>query len=74
MRCPFAAPFKIQSGGLIGLQRLLGESDADGRLSDIADLTIRASAHFGGADRIPYAAMVDDMTAFKLERRAGRRR
>jgi hypothetical protein len=69
---PHSLLVKIQSGGLLGLQRLLGESDADGRVADIADLVARASAHFGGVDGIPYAALGDDMTAFKLERRAGR--
>ena len=71
---PHSLLVKIQSGGLLGLQRLLGESDADARLAEIGDLVARASAHFGGADRIPYAALGEDMTGFKLERRAGRRR
>ncbi|UHD16164.1 hypothetical protein [Thiocapsa bogorovii] len=71
---PHSLLVKIQSGGLIGLQRLLGEPDAEGRVADIGDLVTRASAHFGGADRIPYAALTEDMTAFRLERRAGRRR
>lgn len=74
MLIPHSLLVKIQSGGLIGLQRLLGESDADGRVADIADLVTRAAANFGGADRIPYATLGEDMTTFKLERRAGRRR
>ncbi|HSO82428.1 hypothetical protein [Thiocapsa sp.] len=74
MLMPHSLLVKIQSGGLIGLQRLLGESDADGRDADIGDLVTRAVANFGGADRIPYAALGEDMTSFKLERRAGRRR
>ena len=74
MLMPHSLLVKIQSGGLLGLKRLLGESDADGRVADIADLVTRVSAQFGGADRIPYATLGEDMTAFKLERRAGRRR
>ncbi|MFB1486220.1 MULTISPECIES: hypothetical protein [unclassified Thiocapsa] len=71
---PHSLLVKIQSGGLLGVQRLLGEPDADGRVADVGDLLTRACTHFGGADRIPYAALTEDMTAFKLERRAGRRR
>jgi hypothetical protein len=71
---PHSLLVKIQSGGLLGLQRLLGESDTEGRVADVGDLAARASAHFGGADRIPFAALAKDITAFRLERRTGRRR
>jgi hypothetical protein len=73
-RMPHSVLVKIQSGGLLGLQRLIDEADGAGRIGDIGELVARASARFGGPDRIPYADLDADMTEFRLERRAGRRR
>lgn len=71
---PHSVLVKIQAGGLLGLQRLiLAPADA-GRVADIAQLVQDAVEQFGSAQRIPYAELDADMTAFRLERRAERRR
>jgi hypothetical protein len=71
---PHSVLVKIQSGGLLGLQRLVREADTSGHVPDIGELVGHACTQFGGPDRIPYAALDGDMTEFRLERRAGRRR
>lgn len=71
---PHSVLVKIQAGGLLGLQRLLKASDDAGRIADIAQLVRRAVEQFGSPERIPYAELDADMTAFRLERRADRRR
>jgi hypothetical protein len=74
---PHSVLVKIQSGGLLGLQRLRGEPIEPGeqsRIADVGDLVTRAVERFNGAERIPYGDLTADMTEFQLERRAGRRK
>lgn len=69
---PHSILVKIQSGGLAGLQRLLGEGC--GPIEDIDSLVDRGLQHFGGLDSVPFGQLAFDMTEHKLERRTRRRR
>jgi hypothetical protein len=70
---PHSVGVKVQSGGLLGLRRLLEERPAGGEIDDIASLVGRVMERFGSPDGVPYAEIEGDMTAFRLERRSGRR-
>jgi hypothetical protein len=71
---PHSVLVKIQTGGLLGLRRLLEpDADAEAPVADVASLVARASAAYGGVEQIPYPALADDMLHCKLERRARRR-
>lgn len=68
---PHSVLVKIQYGGLLGLQRLLrAESQVAERVDDIRALVAEASLRFN--DEIPYASLVDNITAFKPRARRGR--
>lgn len=64
---PHSVLVKIQYGGLLGLQRLLGAGGAEVR--NIHALVGQAVQTHGSLEAIPYAALVADMTSFKLKRR-----
>lgn len=70
---PHSVLVKIQSGGLLGLQRLVDEPDPEGRIGDIAGLVERAVERYGTVDEVPAAEVEADMTGFRLERRTRRR-
>jgi hypothetical protein len=68
---PHSVLVKIQYGGLLGLQCLLrAESQLAERVEDVRSLVAEASLRF--KDEIPYASLVDDITAFKPRARRGR--
>ncbi len=64
---PHSTLVKIQFGGLLGIQRLLGSSD--GAVADINSLVERAGQHFGGLDVIPCQDVLADITSYKTRRR-----
>jgi hypothetical protein len=66
---PHSVLVKIQYGGPLGLQRLLGEPGAD-RVEDIDRLAVTIEGKFGEA--IPVDAVVPDITAYKPRARRGR--
>lgn len=70
---PQSVLVKIQFGGLLGLQRVLGRQTANGgRIEDIDSLVASAISHYGGPDSVPCDQLVVDMTSWKLSRRRGR--
>jgi hypothetical protein len=70
---PHSVLVKIQTGGLVGLRRLLDAgSDSDAPVADVAVLAEQVVAAYGGAAEIPFGAAADAMLACRLERR-GRR-
>jgi hypothetical protein len=75
---PHSTLVKIQSGGLLGLARLLNGGDAqeaDGReVADIADLVARTRGRYGDIGLVPCAELTGDMLGYRLDRRGSRRR
>jgi len=63
---PHSVLVKIQSGGLLGIQREISGNTSD-RVDDIDALVSAAMDRFGGS--FPAEAFVDDITAFKLRAR-----
>ena len=67
---PHSVLVKIQFGGLLGLQRLLGDGTADtDAVKNIHHLVGKAVAKYGDLDAVPCRAFVEDMTSYKLKRR-----
>ena len=70
---PHSVLIKIQHGGLLGLQRILGETTGEASsVADINGLCERAVARFHTVADIPCGAFVQDMTAYKLKRRGAK--
>jgi hypothetical protein len=66
---PHSVLVKVQCGGLLGLQRVLGGSGTD-RVEDVDALAAAVAGKFGEA--IPVDEVVPDITAFKTRVRRGR--
>ena len=67
---PHSVLVKIQYGGLLGLQRLLGAGAADAaEVKNIHALVGQAVQAHGNLEAIPYPVFVEDMTSFQLKRR-----
>lgn len=66
---PHSVLVKIQHGGLLGLQRLLGGDAAASRVPDVGALVESALARYPSVAAIPCAELVESMTAYKLKRR-----
>jgi hypothetical protein len=70
---PHGVAMKVQMGGLLGLQRLVGVPAADpSAVSDVGAIVVVGVERYGRAAAIPYADIIDDMSAFQLKRRRGR--
>lgn len=67
---PHSVQVKIQCGGLLGLQRLLGNAPQVERVEDVAALVAGTQVRFGEAP--PVDQVVGDMTGFKPRARRGR--
>ena len=67
---PHSVLVKVQFGGLLGLQRLQGDSTNESAVvKNIHGLVGQAIGKHGGLDAIPCQAFVEDMTSYKLKRR-----
>jgi hypothetical protein len=67
---PHSVLIKIQHGGLLGLQRIMGEASGEASaVADIHGLCARAVARYQEVVGIPCDTFVQDMTAYKLKRR-----
>lgn len=64
---PHSVLVKIQFGGLLGLQRLLGSGSAE--VKNVHALIEQAMGQYGNLDAIPCPTLVEDMTSYKLRRR-----
>jgi hypothetical protein len=76
---PHSTLVKIQSGGLLGLARLLGDQAAEGaeegaEIADISVLVGLARARYGDLGLVPCAELTGDILGYRLERRGSRRR
>lgn len=67
---PHSVLVKIQFGGLLGLQHLLGNGAGEStEVTNIHALVGRAVEKHGGLDAIPCQAFVEHMISYKLKRR-----
>jgi hypothetical protein len=66
---PHSVLVKIQHGGLLGLQRLLDGAAGSGDVKNIHALVDQTTGKYNKLDAVPYPALVQDMTAYKLRRR-----
>lgn len=66
---PHSVLVKIQYGGLLGLQRLLDSAVATGDVKNVYALVDQAIGKYNGLDTVPFPALVQDMTSYKLRRR-----
>lgn len=67
---PHSVQIKMRYGGLLGLQRLLGNrADAAAEVRNIHGLADCAVARHGNLDTIPCQAFVEGTTSYKLKRR-----
>jgi hypothetical protein len=66
---PHSVLVKIQHGGLLGLQRLLDTAAGSGDVKNIHALVDQTIGKYNDLDAVPYPALVQDMTSYKLRRR-----
>lgn len=67
---PHSVLVKIQFGGLLGLQRLLGSGVAGiAEVKNVHALVDQAMEKYHDLDAVPFPALVEDMTSHKLRRR-----
>jgi hypothetical protein len=66
---PHSVLVKIQFGGLLGLQRLLDGAAGSGDVKNIHALVDQTIGKYDNLDSVPYPALVQDMTSYKLRRR-----
>lgn len=69
---PHSVLQKIQFGGLLGLQQLLGGEAAE-TVPDVARLVDTAATKYHDLENIPYAELAEAITTYKLKRRKNRR-
>lgn len=67
---PHAKALRLQTGGLLGLQRLLrGDAVIGKDIQDVDGLVSDALARYGDLSALPYAEMLRDVAAFTARRR-----
>ncbi len=68
---PQSVLVKIQFGGLLGLQRQVDDGGGDlAKVNNIHALVSQALQKQGTLEAIPYSALVESMTSYKLKRRS----
>lgn len=67
---PHSVLVKIQFGGVLGLQRLLGIQDIPkNEITDLDHLVEQALVHYGNHEGIPCDELTGDMLDYKISRR-----
>lgn len=66
---PHGKEIKVQTGGLIGLQRILAADQTDDAIGDINGLLEQALSRFGGLQSLPYDEIVRSIVHFEPRRR-----
>ncbi|MGD8207394.1 MAG: hypothetical protein PVH47_04880 [Thiohalocapsa sp.] len=70
---PHAKALRLQTGGLLGLQRvLLAPAEPGDEVTDVHGLVSDAIAQFGDLERLPYAEMLRDVSSFQARARRHR--
>lgn len=65
---PQSVLVKIQFGGLLGLERLLGEGGGE-RVDNVNGLVVRVLERFGAPGGMPLEQILPDITGYKIRRR-----
>jgi hypothetical protein len=65
---PHSALMKLKFGGLLGLNRLLGDTNT--MVADVCGLIDAAIGRYGSVESLPVADTVEDMKAHSVRRRA----
>ncbi|MDJ0872400.1 MAG: hypothetical protein QNJ87_11615 [Gammaproteobacteria bacterium] len=71
---PHAKEIRLQLGGLGGLQQLVHPKAGLARVEDIHALVDLARTRFGNFDKLPFAAIVQSVSAFQGRRRRSPRK
>ena len=71
---PHAKEIKVQTGGLYGLQQLLGDSDTTQPIADIIALVQSALDQYGAIDALPYEEIARSIVQFEGRTRSNRRK
>jgi hypothetical protein len=67
---PHAKELKVQCGGLRGLQQALEpETEAEGKIADIATLVAEAQEHFAGLENLPFGEIMRSISHFEGRKR-----
>lgn len=66
---PHAKEIKVQSGGLLGLQRILHPELSEDKVIDIARLTALGEKTYGSLEQIPFQEIVKSIARFEGRRR-----
>lgn len=67
---PHAKELKVQCGGLRGLQQVLEpETEAEGKIADIAALVAEAQEHFSGLENLPFGEIMRSISHFEGRKR-----
>ena len=67
LKVPQSFYIKVQYGGLLGLQRLLGDARQD--ITDISSLVARLHTHYGALENVPCAQVKTDIKSHKVRRK-----
>ncbi|MEJ2361966.1 MAG: hypothetical protein P8Z75_11130 [Gammaproteobacteria bacterium] len=62
---PHAKEIKVQTGGLYGLQHLLGQGDDSAPVADIIDLLQSALVQYGDVESLPYTEIARSIVQFE---------
>jgi hypothetical protein len=62
---PHAKEIKVQTGGLFGLQHILGQSDPNTPIADIIGLIQTALAQYGDIQSLPYEEIARSIVQFE---------
>ena len=72
---PHGKAIRLQVGGMRGVRLLLDGERSDGRRIEDVDGTLAAAeARFGGLENLPFSAIMREVAAYEIRRRARRRR
>ncbi|VAW60757.1 hypothetical protein MNBD_GAMMA09-1512 [hydrothermal vent metagenome] len=69
---PHNKEIKVQNGGMLGLQQLLGAT-SDSYVEDISGLMEKSLESYGGIENIPFNRVMPAVTAYKTREKRKRR-
>jgi hypothetical protein len=70
---PFNKEIKVQTGGLLGLQKLIRpDSGGAEKAEDIFALVSEAEQRYGGLDNIPFSEIMPSIVSFEARKRRRR--